>query len=435
MITSPRRYPAAAALAVGALALTACGGGSGGSSADDGGEGGGTVNVALPNHPWTTAIEERIPDYEAESGMTVNLTTFGEDQLSDQYNVKLNTQTTDFDVMMMRPLQEGQLFIENGWLAPLDEQVDGAEEWDWSDFQEGPVASVTGEDDSVYAVPLVSEREVLYYNKALLEAKGVAVPQTLEELEQAAAALHDPAGGVYGFVARGQRAAAVTQFSSFLFSFGGDFADGTEATLDTPEAEEAYDYYSRMLREYGPPGSTEMSWPQALPIFAQGQAAFYTDGDSLSSNFADPATSRVTETIGFAQFPEGPAGSKPYNIASWALGINAFSENTENAWEFIEWATGPETSADIQGSGVPLARQSLWESPEGLDGFPAELAEVMRASTEIGVDHDRPQVINVGEARDIVGLPIVEGINGGDVTATLEQAQQDFQSFLDDENR
>lgn len=436
MISSSTTRAAAVVLAAGSIVLTGCGGSdSADSSGGASGEGGGTVNVALPNHTWTTAITERIPEFEQESGLTVNLTTFGEDQLSDQYNVKLNTQTTDFDVMMFRPPQEGKLFVENGWLSNLDEDVEGATDWDFSDFQEGPAASVTGEDGSVYGVPLVTEREVLYYNTALLEAKGVAVPTTLEELEAAAAAVHDPANGIFGFIARGQRAPAVTQFSSYLFSFGGDFAEDGEATLDTPEAVEAYEYYTSLLREYGPPGTTEMSWPQALPVFAQGKAAFYTDADSLYANFNDPATSQVTETIGFAQFPEGPAGSKPYNIASWALGINEFSENKDNAWMFVEWATGPETSASVQSDGVPLARTSVWDSPEGLTGFPEQLAEVMAASAEVGVGHDRPQVVNVGEARDIVGLPIVEGIGGNDVAAALKQADTDYQAFLDDENR
>ena len=40
---------------------------------------------------------------------------------------------------------------------------------------------------------------------------------------------------------------------------------------------------------------------------------------------------KVAETVGFAPFPEGPAGSKPYNVPSWALGINESSENKANA--------------------------------------------------------------------------------------------------------
>lgn len=424
MKKAARLLTAIAGTVAASLALAGCGGPAGEARTD--------VNVSLPNHTWTTAIQERIPDFEAKTGITVNLTTFGEDQLSDQYNVKLNTGSTDFDVMMYRPLQEGKLFAGNGWLANIDDRAKGAAEWNWSDFQAGPVDAVTYE-GAVHGVPLITEREILYYNTEMLAAAGVQPPTTLEELEVAVAKLHNPSAGVFGFVARGQRAAAVTQFSSFLYSHGGDWDADGKATINTPEAKAAYAFYSGLLNKYGPPGTTEMSWPQALPIFAQGKAAFYTDADSLANNFNDPATSSVIGKVGFAQFPAGPAGSKPYNVPSWALGINEFSQNKDNAWTFIEWATSPETSLDIQGSGVPLARTSVWDSAEGKAGFPAQLAEVISASAAVGIGHDRPLVVKVGEARDIVGTPIVEGIEGRDVNAAADAAQVDYQAFLDEE--
>lgn len=407
------------------LLLAACGGDSNGEGQGEG-EGGGSVSVSLPNHTWTTAIQERIPDFESSTGITVNLTTFGEDQLSDQYNVKLNTRSSDFDVMMYRPLQEGKLFVQNGWLANLDEWVEGASDWNWSDFQPGPVEAVKDDGGAVYGVPLVTEREILYYNKDILSEKGVEVPTTMEELQAAVETTTDKDAGIFGFVARGQRAAAVTQFSSFLYSMGGDWDNVASA-----EAIEAYELYSGMLRDFGPAGTTEMSWPQALPVFAQGNAAFYTDADSLYNNFMDPESSNVTESIGFAQFPAGPAGSKPYNVPSWGLGINEFSENKENAWQFLEWATSPEVSLDIQSSGVPLARTSVWDNPEGTSGFPEELVAVIQESAEVGVGYDRPVVVRVAEARDIVGTPIVEGIEGRDVGAAAEKAAADYATFLE----
>src|SRR5699024_8715729 len=124
--------------------------------------------------------------------------------------------------------------------------------------------------------------------------------------------------------------------------------DGETSTLDTPEATEAYEYYGRMLHDYGPDNvSTDMSWPEAAAIFAQGNAAFYTDASSLYQNLALEENSTVYDDVGYAPFPEGPAGSKPYNIPSWALGINELSENQDNAWKFIEWATSEEMVMEV----------------------------------------------------------------------------------------
>ena len=71
---------------------------------------------------------------------------------------------------------------------------------------------------------------------------------------------------------------------------GGDFtnADGTTSTIDSPEAKAAYELYGRLIGQYGPDNvSTDMSWPDAAALFAQGQVAFYTDASSLYKNLAD----------------------------------------------------------------------------------------------------------------------------------------------------
>lgn len=418
----------ALALAV-PLALSACGGGQSAQSPSE------TVRVTLANHVWTENIKSQFSEFEAETGLKVELTQLGEDQLSDQYNVKLNAGSSDIDVMMYRPLQEGKMFARNGWMADLSDKVTGNADWDWADYQAGPVAA-TSYDGKVVGVPIITEREVLYYRVDLLAGSGFsAPPQTMAELEQMAAKIKQDNPGIAGFVARTGRTAAVTQFSSFLFSYGGDFDDGSnKATLDTQAAEDAYAMYGKLIREYGPANvSTDMSWPEAMAVFTQGQAAFYVEADSLYKNATDPAKSQVAQTVGFAPFPAGPDGSKPYNIPSWALGVNESSTNVDNAWKFIEWATSKEQTLKNQQDGVPSARTSTWADPEATKNYPADLVAAAQAGAKTGIGHDRPLVIQVAKAREIVGQPIVDSITGKDVKQALATAQSQYQQFLDGE--
>ncbi|MDN5571481.1 MAG: sugar ABC transporter substrate-binding protein [Propionibacteriaceae bacterium] len=414
-----------------AASLAGCGGGAGSAG---GGGGSTTVRVTLANHVWTENIKGAIAEFESASGLKVELTQLAEDQLSDQYNVKLNAGTSEIDVMMYRPLQEGRLFAQNGYLADLAERASADAEWNLADFQSGPIAATTFE-NVLKGVPIITEREVLYYRKDLLEQAGVSVPTTLDELEAAARTIKE--SGTAGFVARTGRTAAVTQFSSFLFSHGGDFTDASgAAAVNSSAAKDAYAYYGRLLREYGPDNvSTDMSWPEAMAVFTQGQAAFYTEADSLYKNATDPAKSRVSDTVGFAVFPAGAAGSRPYNIPSWALGINESSENADNAWEFVKWATSRAMILTQQKAGVPGPRQSVWDDPEGISTYPADLAEAILASTESGVGHDRPVVAQVVRAREAVGQPIVDAITGGDVSASADAANAEFQAVLDAEKK
>jgi multiple sugar transport system substrate-binding protein len=131
--------------------------------------------------------------------------------------------------------------------------------------------------------------------------------------------------------------------------------------------------------------------------------------------------------------PAGPGGSVAYNVPSWALGVNAESANTPEAWSFIEWATSQELTLEVQQDGVPGARQSVWEDPAGTSTYPADLAAAISTSTKNGVGHDRPLVIKVPEAREIVGDPIVIAITGGDSDAAADAASDAFQGILDDE--
>jgi len=415
-----------AAATVGCSANTG-GGDSGGST---------TVKVTMANHVWTENVKKAIPEFEKASGLKIEITQLAEDQLSDQYNVKLNAGTSEIDVMMYRPLQEGRLFAQNKYFADLTSKAKADATWNLADFQAAPIAATTYQ-GKVVGVPIITEREVLYYRKDLLQKAGLSVPKTLDELQAAAKAIKAANPDVAGFVARTSKSPAVTQFSSFLYSMGGDWVDASgKAAVNSDAAKKAYAFYGGLIKNYGPANvSTDMSWPEAMAIFTQGKAAFYTEADSLYKNATDPAKSKVADTVGFAVFPAGPAGSKPYNIPSWALGINDASKNQANAWKFILWATSKEQTLAQQKGGIPGARASVWADADGTSSYPKDLAEAIAASAKGGVDHDRPIVAQVVKAREAVGQPIVDSIKGSDVTASVETAVKAFQAVLDTEKK
>src|SRR5450759_1431826 len=427
-VVSVAALASVALLATGAL--TSCS--SGGTPAADAGSK--TIRVTLANHVWTDTIKSKLPEFEKATGLKVELSQYGEDQLSAQYNVKLNAGTNEIDVMMYRPLQEGKLFAKNGYLANLSTDVKANKQWGWEDFQSGPVGS-TMYKNNVVGVPIITEQEVLYYRKDLLAKAGLQVPKTMDELESAAKTIKAQNPGVAGFVARTGKSPAVTQFSSFLYSFGGDFVDANgKSAVASDAAKQAYAFYGGLIHNYGPANvSTDMSWPEAMAIFTQGKAGLYTEADSLYKNATDPVKSKVAKTVGFAPMPAGSSGSKAYNIPSWALGVNEASANQANAWKFIEWATSKNMTLEIQKAGVPGARTSVWSDPAGIATYPADLAAAISVSTKNGVGHDRPLVIKVPEARDIVGNPIVVAITGGDSSVAADAASAAFQKILDSE--
>lgn len=378
-------------------------------------------------------MKAAVPQFEEETGINVDLSIYDDEQLAQLYNVKLNAASDELDVMMFRPLQDSLQMATNEWLVDLSDKVVEDPAWDWEDFQESARTSTTV-DGQVIAVPVATETAVLFYRKDLLEAAGLEVPQTMDELTSAVEEIHRLNPDIYAFGGRGETSAAVTQFSSFLYSFGGDWTDGNgNATVNTPEAIEAYNYYGGLIRDYGPPGSVDMNWPQVMGLMQQGLVAFYPEGSSQYNNAVDPSKSEISDQIGVAPIPAGPAGSKPYNITNFAIGINSSSNNQDNAWEFIKWATNQENVLAFQQQDVPGPRTSVWENPEGTSSMAPDLLAVIQGNGEIGVGYDRPVLIAVPAARLVVGAPIVAAIQGGDVASAAETANKDFQDLLDKE--
>lgn len=396
-----------------------------------------TIRVVGVNHPWTDAMKTLIPAFEKETGVKVQLETYGEDQLVQKLMVELLSGGSSIDAFMTRPLMEGRVMKQNGWYENLEPYYRDDKEYDFADYTTGSL-ECTRVDGAQIAIPLQTEVEVLYYRTDLFAKHGLKPPKTLEEMRDIAAKLTDRANGVYGFVARGQRSALISQFSSYVYNHGSDWFDKKtrRSLINTPEFIAAATFYGGMLRDYGPEGVQNMSWPQAVAIFAQGKAAMYTEASSLYPNMLDPAKSTVADKTACAMLPAGPIGHKTYDITSWGLSIYANSQNKDATWKFIRYMTDKERTLIIQGDFAnQCARKFTYTLPEGIKKFPPTLVEAIFASAPFGVGTTLPQVTAVGEARDIIGEVVTTAISGGDVPAAAAAAHQKFQALLDKESK
>jgi multiple sugar transport system substrate-binding protein len=440
----PSRAAIAVLTAISVIATACSSGETPGASASGSAAAGGkpyagtTIRVLGANHPWADALKPLLPDFEAKTGIKVNLEQYGEDQLTQKLTTEFTAGSSDIDAFMQRPLQEAKLHQQNGYYTDLNTFLKDSKktpaDYDVNDISKAALGTETV-GDALTGIPIVVESEVLYYRKDLLQAAGVAVPKTLDELKAAAAKLTDKSKEQYGFVARGQRSPSVTQFSSFLYSFGGDWFDlkTKKATIDTPEFIQAVTFYGSLLRDYGPPGVLNMSFPQAAAVVAQGKGVQYTDANSIYQLMLDPKQSQVADKMGVAPFPAGPKGANMYTVTSWGVAMYAKAPHKDAAWEFIKWATSKEIVIKTQATGaVPGARKSAFEDTQGKSKFPADWSAAAAASAN-GRGYDRPLIVQVQKGRDIIGEVITTSIQGGDIAAAAKKAQTDFQALLDSE--
>lgn len=422
--------------AMAGLAATACTGGgdpttSPSNGETTGGQQGGTLQVMMSPHSLTDVITDKLPEFEDATGIQVEITSLNEDQVSQQLRVEFGSGNAATDVFLYRPLQDAAQFDNNGWMLDMTSHIEGDAEFQWDDFGTRAQEAVTTQDGRIISVPVATARQMLFYRADLLDAAGLEVPTDLEGLEAAAAALDGD--DVAGICLRGQRAQAVTTFAQFLYAFDGNWnADGVaygDATVNSPEAVEAFTYYGDLLRNYGPDGVLNMSWAECSALFSQGLVALYIEGDDRWPEYTDPEKSTLTEEqVGYA-----PSPALTSVVPAQALGISAGTDNPDAAWQFVSWATSVEMAAEMQGVGVMGARDSAWEAETTAETFPEAVISAVQYGNEHGVPYDRPRIVAVGEARDAIGGALVTAIEGGDVQAAADTANQGFQMLIDQE--
>ena len=395
-----------------------------------------TIRVLSANQ---TCVEQVIypalDEFYDLTGITVEMEIMGTDDFANKAAIELAGQSSNLDVIFLRPLESLKQYVQNGWLTDLS-QLGNDEEFDLDDYFEASLESCTY-DGVLYGIPIVAESQIMYYRKDLLEEKGLSVPTNLEELREVAAALTDKSNEMYGFFMRGKSNALVTQFSSILYSYGGRFNTETESLVGTEEFAEATQYYGDMLYNYAPPGVANMTWTEGAALFAQAKIGILIDSDAIFRNITGDESLAISEDqIGFSVIPAGVDGvSTPFYSTIGAWSIPSFSEKQGAALEFIKWAESKEMglrmAEEVQNASC---RASVWNDDEAMASFPAEMLQVMLDSREVAVSGDRPTVINVGEARDILSVPIQTAILGQDPSAALEEAHTEFQALIDSEN-
>ncbi|TBW36985.1 sugar ABC transporter substrate-binding protein [Siculibacillus lacustris] len=374
------------------------------------------IRVLLANHPYGELLKAAIPDFEKQSGIKVNFESLQEGQLTTKLTTEFATKSSSVDVFMTRPLQEGKMFNRNGWYEPLTTQ-------DFSDYPKN-VMSVAAAGSAPFLVPLVTEWQVLYYRKDLFQAAGVEVPKTFTELEAAAKKLNSDT--VAGIASRGKGAAAVTQLSSYVYNFGGQYIDKGVAVFDSAPAVEAIRYYGKLLGSYGPKGVTSMSWENIMPLFQAGKVAMWTDASVFYGQIVDPAKTQVpAANFGIANLPAGPKASSPFLVTSWGIAVAKQSKNKELAFKFLDWATSKELAAKGMLSNITMARSSVWKDPKVLESVNPGLVATRAYAAENGNPLDRPYMSAVGEARDQIGELVIESINTKGESANLAAMAKD----------
>jgi multiple sugar transport system substrate-binding protein len=374
------------------------------------------IRVLVANHPYGELLKLSIPQFEKSTGIKVNVESLQESQLTQKLTTEFATKSSTVDVFMTRPLQEGKMFSKNGWYAPLTD-------YDFSDYPKN-IMNAASFGGKPYIVPMVTEWQVLYYRKDLLQQAGLKVPTNFVELEAAAQKLNTES--VAGFASRGKGAAAVTQLSSYVFNYGGQYLDKGTAVFNSKPAIDAVRYYGRMLGSYGPKGVTSMSWENIMPLFQAGKVAMWTDASVFYGQIVDQSKTQIpVANFDIANFPAGPKTNAPFIVSSWGIAVANQSKKKDLAMKFLNWASSKEMAIKGMMGNITMARSSVWDDQVVRSKMNPGLIETRAFAAKNGTPVDRPYMSAVGEARDLIGELVIESVNTKGTSSKLDQIAQE----------
>ena len=290
------------------------------------------------------------------------------------------------DLFLINYRSFGQ-FAATGALEPVDSYLAASANINAEDYYDISLDAFRYDGLAQTCMPQNISSLVVYYNEDLFEANGVPLPVdnwTWDDFSAAAEALTIDADGdgnidTYGLGVE----QSLYRMAPFIWSNGGELVDDpvhpTTLTLDSPEAQEALDWFTSL-------GATAPSEAEAQ---AEDDEARFMRGGSgmfLQSRRAVPALREIEGfTWNVAPLPTGKERATVLHSDAFCMAASA--PHKEAAWSFIEFAVGDvgQTILAETGRVVPSIKREA-ESAAFLKPTDGEVA-LLPANNQVFLDN------------------------------------------------
>jgi multiple sugar transport system substrate-binding protein len=344
-----------------------------------------TLSLLMNKHPYMDAMVANVENFKTLTGMDVKYDVFPEDVYFDKVTAALSSRSSQYDVFMTGAYQTWQ-YGPAGWLVDMNEYITDtsktAPNYNWDDMLPNLRASTAwsgvpgeelgGQGAKQWAVPWGFELNSLAYNRVMFEKLKLSPPKNMAELMETAAKITKDAGGPYGIGVRGSRSWATIHpgFLSAYSNFGQkDFTmEGgrLKAAMATDVSKAFHRDWVKMIQDSGPKNWATYTWYQVGTDLGAGASGMIYDADILGY-FMNGTGNKEAGNIAYSAIAPNPEAAAPTpNVWIWSLGMSAFSEQKDAAWNFVQWASGTEHGmfGARKMDFVNPVRQSVWNDPE-----------------------------------------------------------------------
>jgi len=256
------------------------------------------------------------------------------------------------------------VFINNHVLRDLTPFIAGDPAFNLDDYFEN-VVRIAQRGERLYAIPLDFTPMVMYYNKRLFDAAGVAYPQdgwSWEEFLDAARRLtvFPAGGGPGGAVGGGSPVQYGMHFENWmpfwvlwLWTGGGDVLapDGRRASgyFDGPRSVAAVQFLVDLITTHRVAPHPKESAAAGVDLFRSQKAAMDLKGHWMMIDYR-------ADGLDFGVVSLPTSGVPPVTVIyESGLGIATRARHPELAWEFIKYMTSAEVQVRRVASGLAIS--------------------------------------------------------------------------------
>lgn len=347
-----------AGLASVSLLLAACS--SGGTDSEASGE----INVFLIPSPSSTSIQSFIPDFEAETGIKVNVseTPYGEAHQKQLLSYQQQAGAYDvaqFDNSFLMPYCQAQA------MAPLDSYLGDSSEYDIADFGQSQqdYGKCNGE---TLGLTLSTEPMIQWYRTDIYEKLGLTPAKTWDQYYDNAKKVQ--AAG-YGGQIIGFGPNVSWWWMTMVWSFGGKlYDDSLNPTVNSKEAIAATDFLKKLMT-VSPKGASTANSDEVTSKFLGENIGAMINYSGYYGSVLDPSINKNEGKIGTAPMPKG--SSDITHLAGWNIGIPKDAKNPTAAWKFLEYVLGKTNAkAYLESGAAAIGRKSITNDADLLAKFP-----------------------------------------------------------------
>jgi len=277
--------------------------------------------------------------------------------------------------------------------------------------------------DGMYGLPRDFQTIMMYYNKDMFDAAGVAYPTkdwTMDDFRAIAKKLTKDVNGD-GTVEQWGFGADLWDMELFwstaVWAFGGEIInpEHTKTLIGDANSRKAFEFIDSVVKDGSMP-TPDQAAQYGYDLFQSGNVAMWPIGHWALNDYRS-----VSFKFDVAPMPKGPAGQAT-SVNSAGFVVSKKSKNPDAAWEFLKFALSTDGQSRLAALGLAIpALKPVAESPAYLEQKTVAIDHKAFLDA-LAYAHPKPSFKGYEEWATVIGDGLTPVWNGQEeLNATLDQ--------------